>query len=443
MSVKFRFLLLMLICTVPSALSVGCQRSTRVTVATLAPSVERPPYDPNATQKTLEFWSWKVKQDPQGAIEYGRLAGIYLERCRETGDIADALKAEQAARRSLTIRARNNVAGRDMLALSLLTQHRFGDASAIARQTYLMRPDDLQSLYLDVEASIEMGDYRHGEGQLAHLDGVPDSPFSAALRARLCEMKGKPQVALEYLLSARKQADEDLELSRPAVAWFHMRVADILAAMGKSQDAETAYREAVEIFPRDYKAMTSLSRLAACRHDWAQSITWGVRAADIVPAPDTLTLLGDAYSAMGRAMDANRQYRLIESIARIAQDTGTVYDRQRALYYADHDRQLGQALALAQRELVIRHDVYAYDTLAWAAYKNHRLGLADQAAASAMACGTRDASILFHAGMIANALNRRERARLLLTTALAINPQFHPRDAATARNILRKLGDRA
>jgi tetratricopeptide (TPR) repeat protein len=424
-----------------STLIAGCHRGTAVTAA-VTPANERPSDDPAATQKTLEFWSWKVKQDPEGAIEYGRLAGIYLERCRETGDIADALKAEKAARRSLRIRARNNFAGRDMLALSLLTQHRFGEAAVIARKTFLMRPDDLQSLYLDVEASIEMGDYQYAEQQLAQLHGAPDSAFSAALRARLCEMNGKPNVALEYLIRARKQADQDLELSRPAVAWFHMRIGDILFAIGRLPDAEISYREAVNIFPHDYKAMTSLCRLEACRRNWTQAITWGTAAAEIVPAPDTLALLGDAYAASGRAKEANRQYQLIETIATIARETGTVYDRQRALYYADHDRQLPQALALARQELLIRHDVYAYDTLAWAAYKNHRLALADQAAAMALARGTQDASIFFHAGMIANALKRTQKARMLFTKALAISPQFHPWYAAVAREMLNEAGVR-
>jgi tetratricopeptide (TPR) repeat protein len=247
---------------------------------------------------------------------------------------------------------------------------------------------------------------------------------------------------LDYLRGAQKQADQNLDLSVPAVAWFHMRSGDLLAATGRVEQAEAAYHEALALFPRDYKTMTSLCRLAACGKRWGEAIDWGRRAAEIVPAPDTLALLGDAYASSGQTHAAEQQYRLIDAIANIARARGGVYDRQRALYYADHDRNLSQALDLAQRELTIRHDVYAYDTLAWAAYKNHRFADADRAAHKALERGTQDALMYYHAGMIAIATHQPQMARELLVKALAINPQFHPYFADAARKSLTGLGDR-
>jgi tetratricopeptide (TPR) repeat protein len=423
-----------------ATLLMGCHSARVETLQPVALPVERPPYDPALTQKTLEFWAWKARQDPKAAIEYGKLAGVYLQRCRETGDIADAIKGEQAARRSLAIRTRNNYAAYDALALSLLTQHRFREAAGIAERAAAARPDDAEALYLAIEARIEMGDYGQAEQQLNLLHGAAnneeESAFSDALRARLCEMNGRPQGALDYLHAAQKQADQNSDLSRPAVAWFHMRRGDILLAMGRLPEAESAYGEALNLFPRDYKTMTSLCRLHACRHEWQEAILWGSRAAEIVPAPDTLALLGDAYAATARKAEAATQYRLIDAIAGIARAQGNVYDRQRALYYADHDRSLPQALMLARRELAIRHDVYAYDTLAWAAYKNRRYDEAERAAERALARGTQDALFYYHAGRIALANGQSQHGRELLARALAINAQFHPYYADAARATL-------
>src|SRR5579862_4886214 len=187
-----------------AAALIGCRPAPMPIRQLDPPPLERPPYDPNLTQKTLEFWVGKVKQDPQGAIEYGKLAGVYLQRCRETGDIADAIKAEQAARRSLAIRTRNNYAAYDSLALSLLSQHRFHEATELAGRAAAMRPDDAEALYLDIEARIEMGDYTQAESLLNRLHRADESPFSYALRARLCEMEGRPQGALDYLRAAQK-----------------------------------------------------------------------------------------------------------------------------------------------------------------------------------------------------------------------------------------------
>jgi Flp pilus assembly protein TadD len=63
--------------------------------------------------------------------------------------------------------------------------------------------------------------------------------------------------------------------------------------------------------------------------------------------------------------------------------------------------------------------------LAWALYKNGKLTEAAKASEKAMQFGTRDSLLLFHAGMIAERLGQRERARNELKEALQINPHFH------------------
>ena len=50
------------------------------------------------------------------------------------------------------------------------------------------------------------------------------------------------------------------------------------------------------------KPMTNA--LAAARHDWPQAIAWANKAAAIVPAPETMALLGDAYVASGKIQEA-------------------------------------------------------------------------------------------------------------------------------------------
>src|SRR5215831_5507683 len=68
----------------------------------------RPPVDLAATSKNIDFYETRVKHDPQGAIAMSALADWYLQRSRETGDIADAYRAEKMARRSLQVRKRRN-----------------------------------------------------------------------------------------------------------------------------------------------------------------------------------------------------------------------------------------------------------------------------------------------------------------------------------------------
>jgi hypothetical protein len=58
---------------------------------------------------------------------------------------------------------------------------------------------------------------------------------------------------------------------------------------------------------------------------------------------------------------------------------------------------------------------------------------------SALAAGTRDPRLLYHAGMIAAALDDAPRARELLESALRLDPAFDPLQARRARSAMEGL----
>ena len=117
-----------------------------------------------------------------------------------------------------------------------------------------------------------------------------------------------------------------------------------------------------------------------------------------------------------------------------------LYNRELALFYADHDTKLGEALDLARRELEVRRDVYTHDVLAWALYKNGQAADAVAPMKEALRLGTEDARLFFHAGMIHRAAGERARARELLQRALTLNPRFHVLQAEIAERTLREIG---
>jgi Flp pilus assembly protein TadD len=84
--------------------------------------------------------------------------------------------------------------------------------------------------------------------------------------------------------------------------------------------------------------------------------------------------------------------------------------------------------------------VFVADALAWTYYKNGRYGDARRVVAKALAQRTRDASLLFHAGMIHAKLGDRVTAQRQLAQALSLNPAFDPIDAPTAVATLAELG---
>ena len=61
--------------------------------------------------------------------------------------------------------------------------------------------------------------------------------------------------------------------------------------------------------------------------------------------------------------------------------------RDLVLIFADHDIRPNRALELAEGELEFRKDVYTYDALAWALYRNHRYTEAREAMQKALKLG--------------------------------------------------------
>jgi tetratricopeptide (TPR) repeat protein len=146
--------------------------------------------------------------------------------------------------------------------------------------------------------------------------------------------------------------------------------------------------------------------------------------------------LGDLYTLTGQPDLATDRYATVEVIAQLA---GGVYDRTLAVYLAEHG-QAREALSLAEKGLLIRRDVYGYDTLAWALYHLGRMPEAHEAMDQALALGTRDAQLLFHSGAISLALGDKARSAAELAAALKLNPSFHPLYSVEAAEMLKEAG---
>lgn len=379
--------------------------------------------DERPSSRDIAFWEQQVAFDAEGAIARARLAGAYLERFRESEDAADATRAEASARSSLRIRARGNLEAAANLTESLLSQHRFADALVAARAQMTLAPGDIQTLRRYAEVLLEVGDYDEFRRHLDSWSASTDDPSVLATLARWKLLTGEGDEAVRLFEQAQTLVDRGRAASPSVVAWFHRHRGDALASLGRTADAERAYRQALTVCPDDAKSLYPLARLALARGDVPRALTLSQRAAALLPHPEMLGLVGDAYMGLGRHREAARQYDLVWT-SRPRSEEGIVLDRHLAMFWADHGQHLDEAYALAQRELNARRDVYAYDTLAWVCLKK---GLVPEAAAlmpKALQLGTRDSYLRYHAGMIAAASGDRAAARTHLVEALRLNPSF-------------------
>src|SRR5262245_24672299 len=168
-------------------------------------TIRRAPCNPGLIRKAVEFWEGRVRRSPDRFLEHRELAGAYLARQRETGDIQDAVRAERAARRSLELLVRGNVTALTRLARSLLGQHRFPEALQAARRAAELDPA-AELLVADVE--LELGHDAEARSAFARSGVDPSHPSAMVLRSRFAQADGDLDGALRLLHQAARQADD-------------------------------------------------------------------------------------------------------------------------------------------------------------------------------------------------------------------------------------------
>jgi tetratricopeptide (TPR) repeat protein len=393
--------------------------------------------DATIRAKTIAFEESRAPQDAEDQITPRLLSEQYLQRYRERGDAGDLLRAEAAARRSLRIQPRGNAAALRALASAQLTLHRFRDALATVRAARADAPVDPNLALSEASLDMELGDYA-AAGALIRQYGDGRTEGSEVVASRFAELTGDLPRARALLARAARRADAVYAFPNERRAWFHVRLGELAFAAGDSDGALLEEKTALERFTDDAQALTDSARFTAALGRWSDARGFGDRAVRLAPSPEALGLLADAQERLGDRTSAAATRDEIAAVERIGNAQHLV-DRLLALEYADHGTRLDDAYAIARRELSLRDDVFAEDTLAWTAARAGHWDVARASARRATVMNTADARIWYHAGVIAEH-DRDGRAALAdYRHALTLNPQFQAGFADDARTRAARL----
>ncbi len=359
-----------------------------------------------------------MEADAYDAYSPVRLSIAYLRKAQESGDDTMYAKAEEAARRALTIRP-DYASARLLLAQSLSAQHRFGEAIAEAESGRASAPEDYHLTAVLADAWLSKGDLARAEAEIERLDRAAPRLQVLVLRANLQEARGQHAAAVRTLRKALRQG---VQLGNDDRVWVLVRSAEILTATGQWEEAEASLVAALRLAPKSQYARSTLATLRADqdRIDDAIAITEKLIAEQ--PHPERFELLATLLERAG-STDAARATRdraaegYAESLA-----AGSTHDlRFAARFYVDVLPDPERALACARRDLELRQDALAWDALAWALHANGEFAAAADAMTQALASGIRSADVFYHAARIHLSLGDLRSARKHLRAVLAVN----------------------
>lgn len=372
-----------------------------------------------------------VEKTPDAAASHIKLAAAYLKKVRETGDYEINRQAESSLKKALEIEPDNTDAM--MLQTQIyLSEHKFREALELAQKTEKLQSSEAV-LAAIVDAQTELGEYDAAVKSAQKLVDTRPTANAYARVAHLRALHGDTSGAIEARKHAVKIADPN---DAEALAWHLSELGKEYFNAGKFAEAEQAFDASLNIFPDYHWALAGKGKVRAANNDLTVAAQIFEKLYARVPQTDRAIFLGDIYKKLGQEDEARKIYD--EIVAReTSKEAGDMH--RIALFWADHDANLDEALKTAQTDRAVNKDLLASDTLAWCLYKKGNLAAARKYAAEAMRLKTKNALFFYHAGMIENALGNKKDAAKYLRLALETNPSFDLLQADLAREALRKL----
>jgi tetratricopeptide (TPR) repeat protein len=412
----------------PAGASGGNQPAAVAPIAPIEAPVEAPAQNAPGSiaqiDHSITAWTANLAANDKDFLSASNLATLYEARARLSGDASDYGRAQEAASRSLAIEPRQLDVQALHARLALAT-HDFTRALSEGGMLNRTAPNQPAILAIMGDAQLELGDVDGAEARFNEIGKLAPGAAVDARLARVTFLRGDAAGAVTQSETAYAAAVSEGQAG-PALSWYAYLAGFQNLAAGNPDAALPWYDKAVAAWPQSYLALAGRARADAALGNIDAAIA-GYRAAIAVsPQPDSLTLLGDLLAQSGDTKGAAEQYATVRVIAQLQISGGLVYNRQLALFDVNHGENTADALALAEKELQTRKDVYGYDTYAWALLANGRAADADVAMAKALALGTRDATMLYHAGEIALGVGDQARARQLLQEAIGIRGALDP-----------------
>ncbi|NOK59584.1 MAG: Tetratricopeptide (TPR) repeat [Chloroflexi bacterium AL-W] len=407
-------------------------QSTDATSVTVVDSVPAPVAPGNLT--TIGQLQAYLRTHPDDTDAHATLGLSLLYRVRETADPQLYVQAEAAFDTALEHEPHhfNALVGKGMLALS---RHQFTEALEWGNRALEVNPHNAQPYGIIGDALTEFGQYDAAVAAIQKMVDLRPDVRSYSRVSYQRELHGNTEGAIE---SMEKATNAGNRLSEETL-WARVELGHLYFNQGDLANAEKHYLEALELRPDYVYAFAGMARVRAAQGQIEEAIQFYDMIVEQLPLPEFAIALGDLHTVAGNEKAAQQQYELVHTIQKLNNDAGMDTELEMVRFLVDQEIDPTQAVVQARATYAQRPSIYAADTLAWALYQQGVYEEARQYSEEALRLGTRDATLHFHAGMIAMALDDTDAAHEHLQLALSINPHFSLRYAPQAQEHIATL----
>jgi tetratricopeptide (TPR) repeat protein len=374
----------------------------------------------------------RIREGRNVELWLDRLGWAFVAKARETFDPGFYKLAEQCAR---CMEKRNPQSQEAMLLRAHVLQnlHRFKESETLARGLVQQRGLSFDYGLLG-DALMEQGKLGDAVEAYQRMMNLKPDLRAYARAAHMRWLKGDLEGAIEAMqLAVSAASPSDAE----SASWVNTRLAFYEFQAGRVNDAEQRCSLAFSLQNNYPPTLLLQGRILLGQSRFDEAVDALRSAVKLNPLPEYQWTLAEALRIAGKENEAS------EVEGQLRQRGASSDPRTLALYLATRHESPETALRLARAELESRGDVFSHDALAWslAAAGNAAEALSEMQ--RALAEGTQDARLLFHAGVIASQAGHSADAERWLRKASELSHLLLPSERNELQNAARSAESKA
>ncbi|MBI1805022.1 MAG: tetratricopeptide repeat protein [Ignavibacteriae bacterium] len=369
-------------------------------------------------QKAVDYYRDEIAKHPDAVKNYIELAQLFLQEARVTGNHHEYLPKADYLLDEVLKRDPVNSEATITKGSMQMTMHRFRNAKELALKVIGKNPYNAFAYGVLCDAQVELGEYEDAVQTCDKMLSRRPDLRSYARASYIRELHGDFPGAVE----AMKMAADAGVFGQESRVWALYNLGKLFLNQGKLDTAAYIFNGILEERPNYAYALSGLAMVKQAKGETQAAVELLSKAAQLTPEHVFVEQLADVYRASGDVKSANGVAQIALKAFAQHEKAGWNIDREYAMFCANHEINLPDALERAKRDYDSRpNNIDALETYAWVLHKNGRTTNALPYIERAMQLGTKNALMHHRASIILAAAGEHEKAVNLRQQALAEN----------------------